>query len=130
MDDNEPTARKRHLRALPKPESDGRYGAVAGKRPGSVRAKLMHRDALENENERLQAVLLERDQQIEQQSQQYNSLGAVCHALVLRHGRQVFSLRELEENCTLAALRWGREGEDRVVLELAVQGEPPEGKVS
>lgn len=130
MDDNEPTARKRHLRALPKPEGDLRYGAVAGKRAGGVRAKLMHKVALEAENEKLQHALLDRDEQLERLSQQYNSLGAVCHALVLRHGRQIFSLHDLEEQCTLAALRWGREGEDRVVLELAVQGEPPEGKVS
>jgi hypothetical protein len=67
---------------------------------------------------------------LETLSQQYNSLGAVCHALVLRHGRQVFSLQDLNERCTLAALRWGREGEDRIVLDLAVQAEPPEGKVS
>jgi hypothetical protein len=94
-----------------------------------VRAKQMHRSQLEAENERLQDVLLERDQQLTALSQQYNSLGAICHALVLRNGRQVFSLRDLEENCTLGALRWGRDGE-RVVLELAVQGTEPEGKVT
>lgn len=100
------------------------------KKTGGQRSKLLHRKALEDESARLQDELMQLREAHENLQQRYASLGAVAHAFVLRHGRQVFSLAELDEKCTLAGLRWGREGEDRVVVELSAQLVPPEGKVT
>lgn len=131
MDDSEqpepaPTPTPRKLKLVPPPRS----GALAGRQSGRKANKLMARAALSDENLALQERLLERDEQLMQLSQQYNSLGAVLHAIVLRHGKQTFSAEALNTECTLAAIRWGREGVDRITLDLAVADVPPEGKVT
>lgn len=111
------------------PIGAGRVGTNAPKQHGRAHSKLLHRQALEDENEKLQTELQELKEKHETLQQHYVSLGAVAHALVLRHGKQVFSLKDLEEQCSITALRWGRVGDDRVELDLAVQPVPPEGKV-
>lgn len=105
-----------------------RFGAMAPKQGGRKWQKQASRKALEDENLRLQDELADRKQELEMVRQRFMSLGAACHALVLRHGTQVFS-RESLEQCSLAALRWGLTGPDRIELSVAVREAPPEGKV-
>jgi hypothetical protein len=62
--------------------------------------------------------------------QRHAALGAACHAMVMRHGRQVFDRAQLDELCSMSALRFGLEGDSRVVVDLAAQAVPDEGKVT
>ena len=116
----------RKLKLVPKAQDTSRTGALPPKR-ASTKAGQRAADAAELKALREQVEAMRTE--YEELDGRYQALGALLHAFVLRHGSQVFDPAAVHEQCSIHALRWGQDGK-RLVLELAAQPVPPEGKVT
>jgi hypothetical protein len=96
-----------------------RLGDRKPKQHGRKLQKLKLRSTLEEQVEQLEA-------QNRVQFDKLCSMGAVLHALVLRHGKQVFDRQELNDKCTIRGVEFGTVGSDRVVLQLTADPEDVE----